>query len=452
MRFRLVEAYLIEDIESMKKYYPNIADDVFMDYIKLDPTYKGGNNAGKYAKWILALANKGTLDNIGHVKDILTRFDSEKNNLINKDIMKYKSLDELEDMLNDESSYAEKSHRQQVRDRQKARRDADITKEANLVFSGEGFDVWVPETYAAECKLGSGTRWCTASTESDYYYDYYKRVYGGDYYVLIGEDGEKYQFHIESHQFMDKDDEPVDMVVFFEDKPSLKAFITPKILKAMGVTEDRLSEPISVFVDIEDIAKRLSTRDASARFIEDVYTGDGYQYFDSDITIKEALYLSRHDISESNLQKIKDILSIEYNTGDIDNVFEDVDLREYDDIMSALAIACDSTYEALSLEAAHDDIKDAVYNAAKDLRSDITFDDSGVTLSILLTPEKIVDDYFDAEGDVESTEDMIAQSFLWFLEEYKIYEPRYGWEGWDKDYFNEDLEWRLDEILVSLEV
>lgn len=78
-----------------------------MDYIELDPTYKGGNNAGKYAKWILALANKGTLDNIGHVKDILTRFDSEKNNLINKDIMKYKSLDELENMLNDESSYAE---------------------------------------------------------------------------------------------------------------------------------------------------------------------------------------------------------------------------------------------------------------------------------------------------------------------------------------------------------
>lgn len=450
MRFKLVETYLIEDIESMKKYYPNIANDVFMDYIELDPTYKGGNNAGKYAKWILALANKGTLDNIGHVKDILTRFDSEKNNLINKDIMKYRSLDELEDMLNDESSYAEKSHRQQVRDRQKARRDADITKEAKLVFSGDGFDVWVPETYAAECKLGAGTRWCTASTESDYYYDYYKRVYGGDYYVLIGENGEKYQFHIESHQFMDKDDEPVDMVEFFEDKPSLKAFITPKILKAMGVTEEMLSKPLSVFVDIDDIAKQLSTRDISAQFIEDVYGEEGYKYFDSDMSDQEALSLSEKDISESNLQKIKNILNTEYNVK-VDDVFKDIDLTDYDDIMMSLAVACDNTYEAMGLEMAHNDIDNAINESAEDLRSTVTFDDSGVRLSILLTPENVANYYFHAEDDVESIDDLVTQSFLEVLEKHKIYEPYYGWWDWDADYFNDDLEWRLDDILSSLE-
>lgn len=450
MRFKLVETYLIEDIESMKKYYPNIADDVFMDYIELDPTYKGGNNAGKYAKWILALANKGTLDNIGHVKDILTRFDSEKNNLINKDIMKYKSLDELEDMLNDESSYAEKSHRQQVRDRQKARRDADITKEAKLVFSGDGFDVWVPETYAAECKLGAGTRWCTASTESDYYYNYYKRIYGGDYYVLIGENGEKYQFHIESHQFMNKDDESVDMVEFFEDKPSLKAFITPKILKAMGVTEEMLSKPLSVFVDIDDIAKQLSTRDISAQFIEDVYSENGYEYFYSDVSAQEALSLSEEDISESNLQKIKNILNTEYNVK-VDDVFKDIDLTDYDDIMTSLAVACNSTYEAMSTEMARNDIDNAINESAEDLGSTVTFDDSGVRLSILLTPENVANYYFYAEDDVESIDDLVTQSFLEVLEKHGIYEPRYGWDGWDADYFNDDLEWRLDEIITSLE-
>lgn len=450
MRFKLVETYLIEDIESMKKYYPNIADDVFMDYIELDPTYKGGNNAGKYAKWILALANKGTLDNIGHVKDILTRFDSEKNNLINKDIMKYKSLDELEDMLNDESSYAEKSHRQQVRDRQKARRDADITKEAKLVFSGDGFDVWVPETYAAECKLGAGTRWCTASTESDYYYNYYKRVYGGDYYVLIGENGEKYQFHIESHQFMNKDDEPVDMVEFFEDKPSLKAFITPKILKATGVTEEMLSKPLSVFVDIDDIAKQLSTRDVSAQFIEDVYSEEGYKYFDSDVSAHEALSLSEENISESNLQKIKNILNTEYDV-EVDDVFKDIDLTDYDDIMMSLVEACNNTYEAMGTEMAHNYIDNAIEESAEDLGSTVTFDDSGVRLSILLTPENVANYYFHAEDDVESIDDLVTQSFLEVLEEHKIYEPYYDWWDWDADYFNDDLEWRLDEIITSLE-
>lgn len=450
MRFKLREFYLTEDIEDMKKYYPNIVDDKFMDYIKLDPTYKGGNNAGKYAKWILALANKGILDNIGHVKDILTRFDTERNNLINKDIMRYKSIDELEDMLNDEASYAEKSHRQQVRDRQKARRDADITKEAKLVFSGDGFDVWVPETYAAECKLGAGTRWCTASTESDYYYDYYKRMYGGDYYVLIGENGEKYQFHIESHQFMDKDDEPVDMVEFFEDKPSLKAFITPKILKAMGITEEMLSKPLSVFVDIDDIAKQLSTRDVSARFIKDIYGEGGHEYFDSNVSDQEALSLSKNDISESNLQEIKNILNTEYNVK-VDDVFKDIDLTDYDDIMMSLAVACDNTYEAMGIEMALNDIDNAINESAEDLGSTVTFDDSGVILSILLTPENVTNYYFHAEDDAESIDDLVTQSFLEVLEKHKIYEPYYGWWDWDADYFNDDLEWRLDEIITSLE-
>jgi hypothetical protein len=35
--------------------------------------------------------------------------------------------------------------------------------------------VWVPETYAASCKLGQGTKWCTATTENDYYYKQYTR-------------------------------------------------------------------------------------------------------------------------------------------------------------------------------------------------------------------------------------------------------------------------------------
>ena len=77
------ESILEEDIEGIKKHYPNIPDEKFQELIELDPTYKmGSNNAGTYGKWILGLANKnnGELDNIGHITDVIKRFDQNKNN------------------------------------------------------------------------------------------------------------------------------------------------------------------------------------------------------------------------------------------------------------------------------------------------------------------------------------------------------------------------------------
>lgn len=170
---------LTEDIDSMKKYYPNIPEDKFMGFVKLDPTYNGGDNPGTYARWILGLANKDKLDNVGHVKDILTRFEENKKYLKDKDIMKHKSIEDLEDFLNNENSYNELSHRQEVRQRQQGRKNADLTKDAELVYEDSDWEVWIPKTYEASCKLGQGTTWCTASTESDYYYNYYKNNYGG---------------------------------------------------------------------------------------------------------------------------------------------------------------------------------------------------------------------------------------------------------------------------------
>ena len=160
MKFRLIERVLNEDIESMKKYFPNVPDEQFQSLIELDPTYTpGSKNAGTYGRWILTLANKGKLDNIGHVKDLLTRFNDNAKYLKNKDIMRYKTMDEVEDMLNDDDSYKEQSHRQEVRDRQKARKNADLGNEAKKVYEDSKWEVWVPLTYAASCKLGQGSSW-----------------------------------------------------------------------------------------------------------------------------------------------------------------------------------------------------------------------------------------------------------------------------------------------------
>ena len=74
--------YLQEAIQDVKKYYPNIPDDVFMQLIALDPEYRDGSNSvGKNGKWILNLYNKGKLseDDMEALPEILKLFKSYKN-------------------------------------------------------------------------------------------------------------------------------------------------------------------------------------------------------------------------------------------------------------------------------------------------------------------------------------------------------------------------------------
>ena len=300
MQFKNKRIHLCEDIEGMKKFYPNISDEQFTSLIELDPTYtKGSTSVGKYARWILGIANKnnGNIENIGHVTDVITRFEEEKNHLKNKDIMRYKSVRELEDMLNNDDSYTELSHRQEVRQRQKDRREVDITKDANVVYRDGNWTVYVPETYAAECKLGEGTTWCTASTESDYYYNMYLRNYpGSKYYVIINnkDPKEKYQLHIESGQFMDRDDDPVDLIPFLKNNDGLYKYfrdvIADNILNMLHVVNGKIK------IDNRELALAMdqsSNRNTlGARTIQNVLDGDTWDLFDYDV------YGSAQDIED----------------------------------------------------------------------------------------------------------------------------------------------------------
>jgi hypothetical protein len=281
MKFRLIEDYLFEDIESMKKYFPNIPDEQFQSLIELDPTYReGSKNAGNYGRWILTLANKGKLDNLGHVKDLLTRFNEESKYLKNKDIMKYKTMDEVEDMLNDEDSYKEQSHRQEVRDRQKARKNADLGNEAEKVYEDSDWEVWIPKTYAASCKLGQGASWCTASTESDYYYNHYKNAYGGEYYINISKHDpeEKYQFHFETGQYMDVDDSPINLAEFLSENPGLKNYYNDIVYNSY-FKNWRIKEDGSAVLSAEDLARALERREISEDFLDACFRGDPFEYF-----------------------------------------------------------------------------------------------------------------------------------------------------------------------------
>ena len=109
-----------EGLEDQRKFYPNLSDEEFMKLISLDPTFrKESDKMGNYGKWILGLHKAGRLTNLGHVTDLLKRFEEVKKNLKDRDIMKHKTLEDLEKMLDDENSYNEQSARQKLREVQK---------------------------------------------------------------------------------------------------------------------------------------------------------------------------------------------------------------------------------------------------------------------------------------------------------------------------------------------
>lgn len=213
------ETYILnEGIEEIKKYYPKIDDNMIKTLVALDPTFKGGNNLGKYGKWILNLYNKGLLkdEDFYKVTEYLTTFTNNLSKMPNKDIMTYKSLPDLAKAIQGLEGQKDISKKQQVRD---------IKKGAKKVMETKNWLVISPTTKEAACYYGANTKWCTAAKEFNQFDDYNDR---GPLYIFINkEDNTKFQFHAETFQFMNELDESVapkkvindeEVIKFIEDK------------------------------------------------------------------------------------------------------------------------------------------------------------------------------------------------------------------------------------------
>lgn len=87
------------------------------------------------------------------------------------------------------------------------RKQSDAKENLEKVYEDDEWVVYVPHSHAAARRGGEGTRWCTAS-ENDYYYNMYSKE--GPLYINIRKsDGAKFQFHFETDQFMDANDDPI---------------------------------------------------------------------------------------------------------------------------------------------------------------------------------------------------------------------------------------------------
>lgn len=86
--------------------------------------------------------------------------------------------------------------------------DATSVEGAKILYNGPLGTLSVPETEAASCELGRGTEWCTSATKGNNMFDEYNKQ--GPLYIWHDKQKKtKYQFHFESGQVMNAQDEPV---------------------------------------------------------------------------------------------------------------------------------------------------------------------------------------------------------------------------------------------------
>lgn len=454
-RFRLLENILNEDIADVKKLYPNMPDDLFYKLIAFDPTYEEDKDrVGTYGKWILNGYNKGNITDVdfGHLKDALTRFEDNKKNLKNKDIGKYKTLDELDTMLDDENSYKDLSHRQEVRQRQRARRNADLDEEASLVYEDDEWEVWIPHTYAASCKLGQGASWCTASTERDYYYNYYKNNYGGEYYILINKKDpeDKYQFHFESEQFMNKNDYPITLNEIFENNDGLKNFFMPIIKKHLGMNDEDTQEITLSSRELLDLFDSYSpiNRDAvggdfcqriiremygiESDLLDELWGWDWSSWANESYLVDAIERLDDSDFENIPFTKEQLIALVEDDEDEYDNLGGNEVVpfdNAQDDAQQASWQAWDEAHAEDTAKEIIDSFKHALESAGFEIVED------GVTYT--QNNKEVLENYL--EYGREEGEDISL------LDDFRFYEPYLGWNEMSDETFADCLEDRLSE-------
>ena len=221
--------YLIEDIDAVKRYYPNIPDEMFMTLISLDPTYRNNNSLGKYGKWILNLYNKGNLseDEFDEVTPLLNQFTTYRNRIQNKDLNAYKSLDALAEILasvvDDDSMLTDRQKLRFLKNVKAGRIQTGAENDYDTVYEDDEWIVCVPNTHEASMKLGKGTSWCTAHEDPEWYNTYtMEDDEEFSLYIMRNKDtGERFQYCDNpyrgyDYQFMDENDDDVDVDDFMK--------------------------------------------------------------------------------------------------------------------------------------------------------------------------------------------------------------------------------------------
>ena len=246
---------LTEGIAELKRQYPNISDNDYQQLIRMDPTYKGGNEIGKFGRWILDLYNLFVKDRLAEEKweeglryakehpeaqkpvkpvqksidkiedfqklpDLLSKFVKLAKD-IKQPITNFKSVSDLASAVRS-ASEKDITVDEKAQDNYKVFRDA-MSDGLKVVYQDNDWVVGIPETYESSSHFKEPvTNWCTAYPDM---YKEYLDEFGGEYYIHLNKHtGELYQLHAESNQFKDASDEEINRDEFAEENPHLRSF------------------------------------------------------------------------------------------------------------------------------------------------------------------------------------------------------------------------------------
>jgi hypothetical protein len=144
-------------------------------YDEIVPGSASINPNHKYLDWITKNWSPTDVEGdeiIHNLKEILlavSKFDTQNQRLKIKDLNQYKNIDQLFDTLQKLG--------------QTARRTVEISDEVDRIYEDNRFVVVVPKTHKSSCYYGAGTKWCTASKDTDSHFSNYKT--NGELYYII---------------------------------------------------------------------------------------------------------------------------------------------------------------------------------------------------------------------------------------------------------------------------
>jgi len=167
------------------------ATEIINQLLKADPTKNQQS-----IQWIANqyLNKKFKLEDVSRIRDDLSKFYQIQNKLPEKDLNRYSYVDLMN--LVDKHFNIELD----------TNLDSDFGNDVEVLYNGPLGLLAVPKTEEASCRLGSGTRWCTAAKNNNQF-NYYNST--GPLYIWKDKSGAKYQFHFEESQFMDAQDQPI---------------------------------------------------------------------------------------------------------------------------------------------------------------------------------------------------------------------------------------------------
>lgn len=192
---------IYKDNERFDKLDRELFDQLNDLYPKTNNTFNKG-----YFNWLYRMWDRGYLkpDKFDKMAQVMSLFDQFKDrfDVKDRDINRYKTAEDfyekVEPLLNaDEEELMTKKELQ----------SHIVETEIEKVYDDEYFQVYIPETERASCIIGKGTRWCTAADSDRNQFDSYNEQ--GKLYVIVNENGEKFQLHFESGQLMDESNHSV---------------------------------------------------------------------------------------------------------------------------------------------------------------------------------------------------------------------------------------------------